>query len=283
MKRLILATDLRRGSVNAVARALELAGCAGASIRAVHVGPPGSSAERPARARAAISRLVHEIADEGLHARASRLSIRTPAGEPAQEILDEAEKFDADLIVMGAHGEPRFRDVLFGTTATHVARHGSRPILIVQNDGTVPYRRVMAAIDSPETAEPLFALVGEVAPNAEIFGVHIFDPTLRQLFAGHEALEQEVARREGQLQTMIEAAVENCSKRVSTKQHAVVETGEVLDVLTREADVLQPDLVAMGTRRSSGYLGSYAVDTLFWCSGDVLILPERSGKSAAGA
>ena len=55
-------------------------------------------------------------------------------GNPAEEIIDFAEKNDIDLIVMGTHGMigiPRF---LLGSVAKNVVRHAKKAVLVVRGE-----------------------------------------------------------------------------------------------------------------------------------------------------
>jgi nucleotide-binding universal stress UspA family protein len=46
------------------------------------------------------------------------------------EILSRAADLDADLLVMGAYGHSRFREMVFGGTTRHIARHMTLPTLL---------------------------------------------------------------------------------------------------------------------------------------------------------
>lgn len=46
------------------------------------------------------------------------------------EILSRAADLDADLLVMGAYGHSRFRQLIFGGTTRHIARHMTLPTLL---------------------------------------------------------------------------------------------------------------------------------------------------------
>jgi nucleotide-binding universal stress UspA family protein len=46
------------------------------------------------------------------------------------EILSRAADLDADLLVMGAYGHARFRELIFGGTTRHIARHMTLPTLL---------------------------------------------------------------------------------------------------------------------------------------------------------
>jgi nucleotide-binding universal stress UspA family protein len=46
------------------------------------------------------------------------------------EILSRASDLDADLLVMGAYGHSRFRELVFGGATRHIARHMTLPTLL---------------------------------------------------------------------------------------------------------------------------------------------------------
>lgn len=53
-------------------------------------------------------------------------------GLPYEEIIDQAGKCGADLIVLGTHGRAGLDHVLFGSTAEKVVRKSSLPVLTVR-------------------------------------------------------------------------------------------------------------------------------------------------------
>jgi manganese transport protein len=54
-------------------------------------------------------------------------------GNPRRTIPSMVKTFDADLLVMGAHGHKLFKDLIFGTTVDTVRHRVGIPVLIVQN------------------------------------------------------------------------------------------------------------------------------------------------------
>ena len=56
-------------------------------------------------------------------------------GQPVEAIIGHAEKLDADLIVMGSHGQGMLADVTMGSTSRRVLRRCSRPVLVVRLPG----------------------------------------------------------------------------------------------------------------------------------------------------
>lgn len=221
---------------------------------------------------------------EVLTDRSIDITARVSCAKPADAILAAAELIDADLIVLGAHGMPRMRDALFGTTGTHVVRHSERPVLIVQNDAAEPYSKVLVATENVESARPILDATLDVARGSEVFAVHAFYPSLRQSLGGNAEIDQEEKLREEEIEELLaRVAVGRLAGKLTANRHAIVETGEALSVIMRETEELKPDLLAMGTRRRATYLGSRAVDTLFWCPHDVLVVPERQSKTVLSA
>ncbi len=60
--------------------------------------------------------------------------IRAAEGDPATAILDTAEEFGADLIVVGSRGLGSPAHFLLGSVASRVAHHAPCDVLIVQTD-----------------------------------------------------------------------------------------------------------------------------------------------------
>ena len=61
---------------------------------------------------------------------------RMREGDAGEEIMKEAQDWDADLIVVGSHGFGFFDRLLLGNTSLHVLRHGDRATVIVPRGGS---------------------------------------------------------------------------------------------------------------------------------------------------
>jgi manganese transport protein len=60
------------------------------------------------------------------------VEIRIGYGNPKGKIPAMVREFDADLLVMGAHGHRFFKDLIFGTTVDTVRHRVKIPVLIVR-------------------------------------------------------------------------------------------------------------------------------------------------------
>src|SRR5687767_13898973 len=65
-------------------------------------------------------------------------------GRPASEIVMEADRFGADLIVVGARGHGTVERLLIGSVSSEVVDHADCPVLVVR---TPQFARVLVATD----------------------------------------------------------------------------------------------------------------------------------------
>ncbi|RDZ98554.1 universal stress protein, partial [Haloferax sp. Atlit-6N] len=56
-------------------------------------------------------------------------------GIPQDQILDQIERADADVVVMGTHSRSGIDRYLIGSVTERVMRHASVPVLTVRDDG----------------------------------------------------------------------------------------------------------------------------------------------------
>ena len=82
--------------------------------------PPGQTQRRK------LKDWEKEFADAGLKA-----TLREPTGPVVEEILREADRRTADLIIMGTHGHGTMYNLLVGSVTEGVLKHSTRPVLLV--------------------------------------------------------------------------------------------------------------------------------------------------------
>jgi nucleotide-binding universal stress UspA family protein len=71
-------------------------------------------------------------AAELLRARGLKVAATLEVGDPKSKILDIAEEWRADLIVVGSHGRRGFERFLMGSVSDAVARHAKCSVQIVR-------------------------------------------------------------------------------------------------------------------------------------------------------
>ncbi|MBV9568349.1 MAG: universal stress protein [Hyphomicrobiales bacterium] len=120
--------------------AVELAKLSGASLRLVHVRSPVPYAVNeyiPAEYydsdEKAVLMALENIAAK-LDLPKDRVTVASPFGSVYDEVLKEAAKMKADLIVVGSH-RPNWSTYLIGSNAANIVRHASCSVLVMRPPG----------------------------------------------------------------------------------------------------------------------------------------------------
>lgn len=150
---ILVAVDASPSSENVIAAVVSRPWPTGTKVRVLSVAPmtlgmpvpgvPITGAIAPAFAPLAPAEMQAEmmLRDEA-RAWAQRVAARLPAelcptacsrqGSPGDEIVDEAKKWPADLVMLGAHSRHHLRSLAFGGVASHVVRHAPCSVEVVR-------------------------------------------------------------------------------------------------------------------------------------------------------
>lgn len=146
LRTVLVATDHTAASEAALETARRLVEASGANFHVTHVAAPDTPGEVHARsAEIALGRA-------GPTARQQRYHVLN--GDPATEISALATRIDADLIVLGRHGDaesPRPGRRL-GSTAYAVITSSAAPCLVARRTLDLPLRSALVATDFSEAA-----------------------------------------------------------------------------------------------------------------------------------
>jgi len=74
-----------------------------------------------------LEKIAEKYSEKGI-----RTEIKEVVGDPAAEIISEAENEDYDLIIMRTHGMKPTRRFLMGSVTNKVVHHVNKPILVVR-------------------------------------------------------------------------------------------------------------------------------------------------------
>lgn len=127
-------------------------------------------------------RIVDDAAER---ARERGVSVITEVvqGEPYTTIVDYAESFGVDLIVMPTHGRQGLKRFLLGSTTDKVVRRADTPVLTIKPDGDFhvdyPYRSVLVPTDGSECATAALSTGVDVvkADDAALHLLSVIDVT----------------------------------------------------------------------------------------------------------
>ncbi len=283
MKRILVASDLSKRSRRAIRRAVALARQFGAELIALHV----ADDDRPdeliaAECRSAEAVLREHLAAAGAEDLALQPVLKLVAGDPFKVISDEADRVEADLIVVGAHRKRLLGDVFTGTTIERVMRLGSRPVLMVNRDGEKPYRQVLAAVDLSEASAHALQtarVIGLLDP-AHAAAVHGFIPLGEDMMyyanVDQKRIEEHVAISASEARVALGVFLRD-NGFADMADVLFVEKGGPYEAIEIGISKFRPDLLVIGTRGHSGVkrilLGSTADHVLRRTDTDVLAVP----------
>ena len=112
---------------------------------------------------------LQEVDREAIQAAAQRFVMQVSSAAPvdvrvteglkvADEVLVQADLFDADILVVGSHGRSGFERLLIGSTADRILRKSRWPVLVVPphvahpSAPAIPFKRILCAIDFADSA-----------------------------------------------------------------------------------------------------------------------------------
>lgn len=148
MKRMLVPIDLSAGTERIVEQAAALAAALKAHMVMLHVAAPDPDfvgfdagpdtvraymAEKYREEHRAVQAVADRFREQGIDATA--LVVQGPTVEM---ILQEAEKLQVDLIVLGSHGHGAMYHLLLGSVSDGVIRGTEVPVLVVPTRAQVP-------------------------------------------------------------------------------------------------------------------------------------------------
>jgi nucleotide-binding universal stress UspA family protein len=143
-RKIMVATDGSELIKRAVDLAIEIAKLSEAKLYAVHVIALEGNSIIHSRGKEQKKALKEQLIVEGKKAtdyvenigRTANVRVESTIleGNPANEIIDFAEKNDIDLIVMGTHGKTGTQRFLIGSVSENVVRHSEKAVLVARGE-----------------------------------------------------------------------------------------------------------------------------------------------------
>lgn len=257
--RVLLATDGSRSAATAgqFLAALPLPADSRVEVLTVTDGEWESSELLLAAEQQESERIARETA-ESLARLEVEVSARVRFGDRAHEIIQEAEEFDADLVVLGTQGLTGLAGFLLGSVAQNVAKHARRPVLVARGSGSV-IRRVVLALDSSEHAVRAaeFLAAFPLPPETEITVVNVarpYDPYPGLAPDDPYAFQREVEGVRRHRREAGEKIVTAARRELEVKGLTVdtrVEVGDPAAEVMKVAEARHADLIVAGARGGS--------------------------------
>jgi nucleotide-binding universal stress UspA family protein len=227
----------------------------------------GSALARLDAEMEAHGREVLQSAMRALHGSGARVESKLARGRPASCIVDEARRFDADLIVVGSRGHGAISSMVLGSVAGEVVDHAQSPVLVTR---TTQVKRIVLAHDGSENARAAEAMLASwpIFRDAEIEVVSVAQtseawhwialPEPPMLMDTYVETMGEIIRDHRQ----IAAGVAGRLKASGLKATTTVPEGDPASRVLESAESHHADLIVTGTHGWTGLrrlvLGSVA-------------------------
>lgn len=146
-KKILIAVDNSTCSEKAAKTGYEMAAKFGAEIALLNIIEPAPATVNPDFALAPVFLEIYDNSEENSHVLLKEMENKYGNGiattyltildTASHGILQQAELWGAELIVIGTHGRTGLYHFLMGSVAEHVARKSACPVLIVPNKSEV--------------------------------------------------------------------------------------------------------------------------------------------------
>lgn len=205
---------------------------------------------------------IDEASTQGLDWPGVSLTTEIREGSEAEQILEAAAAFNADLIMVGSRGLTGLEGFLVGSVARNVAKHAEVPVLIAHAP-VHGLADVIVAVDNSQHANEAVALLAHLPlPEAtRITVVHVVRPVHPAVGLAaidtaqvYEALQQVQDEERERGEALVAAAVEKLratGRELTTEVRVGDPAGQILEVAAER----KADLIVAGARGHSGIEG----------------------------
>jgi len=194
----------------------------------------------------------------------------TGVGNVATSIVQHAEEFNPDLIVMCSHGSGGVRDYLFGNIAQQVVGQSDVPLLLLKPTATpapvFQIRRIILPLDDESIHDESLSVAKPLAKayHADLYLLTVI-PTLSTLSNGVAAAGTLLpATATAYLDIKEENACEHLQEHIDELSQAglaaeaEIARGDPVFVISETAERIAADLMILGTHRRAGTAAFWA-------------------------
>lgn len=250
---ILLATDLSARSDRALDRAVQLARQWSSKLLIVHAlekppaGAPGWTQfeETPSWRRPADpAQMVVEQIRRDAQSEVKDLDVRVVDGEPADVVMQTAERERADLIVVGTARSETFGRMMLGKTIEQLVRKSPVSVLVVKGRPRGPYSHVLAGTDFTEESRVGMLTATQLFPDATIALMHAFELPYRSLMLDSKLSRDFAAMEQETIRTFLDES--KLSEETRARVVPMIEHGPAPTMLCKYATERGADLTVIG-------------------------------------
>jgi nucleotide-binding universal stress UspA family protein len=260
--RILVGSDLGAASDEAIRQAITIARAERAELAVCHVLPEPQlrslfpeEHERDVQVLATIApRTIAAVRAQVEQLQAAQpvaFEVLVEQGSAYAELVDRAERWQADLIVIGNHGRSELKHFFLGSVAEKVARHAPCAALIARKS---PEGAVLVATDLSDPAQLALSAGAREATRRQrpLVVMHVSDslsrrtaPAMALLGANPIVDSPEVTRERDHLVRQI---IESALKRLEVEAEIRLVSGNPSEEILRLVNSLPAELLVLGTR-----------------------------------
>lgn len=281
MKRILVATDFSHHGNQALKRALQFASQNHVALDVVHVITPASVESLcellPDSRPEVENKLTNSVMVQLYHLIDSMNPVKSLAIKAHVHIapieigiIEIADSLNADLLVLGSHGEHFAHEIYLGTTAENILVRSQQPAIIVKAETKAPYGKIGVLIDfSPLSIEAIHKAC-ELAPTARIVLLHAFQIPSHDRLSGLGISESKIKSIRAKFYDHATTQIQNLIANMDVDQiSSVIDMGYPPAVIKRWMETMEFDLIVMG--RHGNRLSSVIRHAIHDSASDVMV------------
>lgn len=177
-------------------------------------------------------------------------------GEPAETIVEYADTFDVDAILMATHGRSGLKRYLIGSVTEKVVRTATSPVLTVtpseQDDPTYPSEDILLPTDGSKCADLALGEAIDLA-NANDARLHLLSVVETANLGIDVRSSMHSDRLEGHAHDIVDAASERARSAGLDDVVTAVENGRPYREIRSYVEENDVDLAVLGTRGETDF------------------------------
>jgi nucleotide-binding universal stress UspA family protein len=301
MERIQVCVDFSETSRQAFTAALELSKAWTAPLHVIHVISTVTYGAEYAQMLSVLGPGAEELGSElmefilaefkGNGEEFSRVDQKILEGNEADEILEEAERWGATMLVLGSHGRSAIEKMFLGSVSSRVLSRSKIPTLIVHRDhaGGFKPQRILAAVDGSGVTAGVLRTAASWAKalGAQLDVLHVMrelpDPMFLRFYPDSDLRPNMRALME-QVRKDVEDVVQTAIPDALTRP-IVYRVGAPYQEICEQAEEGKHDLVVIGAHQKHGVLdlGNTAARVAQRCPRSVLIVRPADEPEAETA
>ncbi|HKO95677.1 MAG TPA: universal stress protein [Pyrinomonadaceae bacterium] len=193
------------------------------------------------------------------------------AGSPSTELIDRADEWNADLVIVGSHGRSALGRLILGSVSKKIVTDSQHSVRVarrtVMENGDLPPKIMIGVDGSPEAEQAVRAVGMRVWPaGTEVRIVAVDDGTsparISSVLPTAAAMINSKNEKVSQAARLMVECAENELRVIGLEVSVAIEKGDPQRVLIEEARKWDADSIFVGGRKFSGAIERFRLGSV---------------------